>query len=117
MFMRKSDEFIEDFSVGLIWTNPQEYIDISKNIIMLRCQGPHDGKEVLGFDIHHDYHTHKITASDIQEKRFTKPSYRISTDMFHSFDQAMVYFIEKCDIINIEDFIDFTIDPDQTTLL
>lgn len=117
MFMRKSDEFIEDFSVGLIWTNPQEYIGINKSVIMLRCQGPHDGKEALGFDIHHDYHTHKITASDIQEKRFTKPSYRTSTDMFHSFDQAMVYFIEKCDIINIEDFIDFTIDPDQTTLL
>lgn len=117
MFMRRSDEFIEDFSVGLIWTNPQKYIDISKNIIMLRCQGPHDGKEPLGFDIHHDFHTHEITATDIKENRLTKPSNRNSTDRFHSFDQAVVYFIEKCAIINIEDFIKLEIDPNQTTLL
>lgn len=117
IFLRKSDEFIEDFSIGLMWTNPQDYIDVTKSIIMLRCQGPHDGKQELGFDIHHDFHTHEITALDVEEKRYTKPSKRNSTDLFHSFDQALFYFIEKCGIINIDDFIELSIDPNQTTLL
>ena len=82
---------------------------------MLRCQGPHDGKQELGFDIHHDFHTHEITPLDIEEKRFRKPSNRNSTDRFHSFDQALVFFIEKCGIMNIEDFIEFSFDPNQVT--
>ena len=116
MFMRRSNEFIEDFSIGLIWTNPQNFIGIGKNIILLRCQGPHDGKQELGFDVHHDYHTHEITVSDIEEKRFAKPSNRNLTDAFNSFEQALLYFNKKCDIINMEDFIELSIDPNQTTL-
>lgn len=115
MFMRQSDEFVEDFSVGLIWTNPQKYINVSKNIIMLRCQGPHDGKQEMGFDIHHDFHTHEISPLDIEEKRFIKPSTRVSTKSFRSFEQALCYFIGKCGIINIEDFIEFWFDPNQIT--
>lgn len=116
MFIRQSDEFVEDFSIGLIWTNPQEFISISKNIIMLRYQGPHDGKQALGFDVHHDFHIHEITPWDIEEKRYIKPSNRTSTDMFHSFQQALYYFIEKCDIINVEDFIELSFNPNQITL-
>lgn len=116
MFMRQSDEFVEDFSVGLIWTNPQEFINVSKNIIMLRCQGPHDGKQELGFDIHHDFHIHEITSMDIEQKRFTRPSNRTSTDKFHSFEQALMFFIEKCGIMNIEDFLELSFDLGQTTL-
>lgn len=118
MFMRQSNEFLEDFSVGLIWTNPQKYINISKNIILLRCQGPHDGRQELGSDIHHDFHIHKISSLDIEEKRYSKPSNRTSTDKFHSFNQALCYFIEKCGILDIEDFIELpfdSIDPNQLT--
>ena len=70
MFMRKSDEFIEDFSIGLIWTNANEHINISKSIILLRCQGPHDGKQPLDSDTHHSYHTHTITIEDIANRRY-----------------------------------------------
>jgi hypothetical protein len=67
MFMRRSDEFIEDFSVGLIWTNANKHIDINKDIILLRCQGPHDGKKPYECDCHHSFHVHKISLNDIEE--------------------------------------------------
>ena len=109
-------QFLEDFSVGLIWTNPQNIIGINRPIIMLRCQGPHDGKEELGFDIHHDFHTHEITEKDILERRFHRPSCRQNTTLFQSFDQALCYFIKRCDIIDIEKFIDFPDNFEQLTL-
>lgn len=115
MFMRQSDEFIEDFSIGLIWTNPQKYIHVNKSIVMLRCQGPHDGKQAVGFDLHHDFHTHEISLLDIQEKRFQKPSNRTANNTFRSYEQALMFFIEKCGIINIEDFLELPFDPNQIT--
>lgn len=35
LFMRQSEEFMEDFSVGLIWTNPAQYIDVTKTAFFL----------------------------------------------------------------------------------
>ena len=116
MFMRKSDEFIEDFSIGLIWTNANEHINISKSIILLRCQGPHDGKQPLDSDTHHSYHTHTITIEDIANRRYQKPSNREITDKFHSYDQALLYFIKKCGIINLEKYIELPEPNEQCAL-
>lgn len=117
MFMRKSCEFIEDFSIGLVWTNANEFVNISKNIILLRCQGPHDGKKPLSVDIHHSYHTHEITVDDIQNKRYSNPSNRNQTTEFSSFEQAVLYFIVKCGINNISEFIDVPPPYSQTEIL
>ncbi len=106
IFMRKSDEFIEDFSIGLIWTNANECINLSKNIILLRCQGPHDGKKPLETDIHHSYHTHEITVDDITNKRYLKPSNRNLSKDFSSFEEAALYVTRKCGIIDLDKFID-----------
>lgn len=116
MFIRQSDEFHEDFSVGLIWLNPQEYIDVQKSIIMYRCQGPHDGRQELGVDIHHSYHTHTITLSDIQSKRYLKPSNRESTDKFDTFDRAILHFVQHCNIINIDNVIEMPSYEEQLSL-
>lgn len=106
MFMRISNEFIEDFSVGLIWTNPNEFIGINKSIILLRCQGPHDSKMPLKSDIHHSYHIHQMTEDDLLHKRYQKPSNSGITEEFHSFNQAVLYFVNKCAIIGVEEVID-----------
>ena len=117
MFMRQSEEFIEDFSIGLIWTNPTTYIDISKNsVILLRCQGPHDGKAPLGTDLHHDYHIHRITLDDFKAKRYQKPSGRTSTSDFSSFEQAIFYFISACNIQNIDSVVNLPEGVSQTSL-
>lgn len=117
VFLRQSEEFIEDFSVGLIWTNPAHFIDISKNsVILLRCQGPHDGKAPLGTDIHHDYHIHKITLNDFEERRYQKPSGRTITSSFTSFEQAIFYFIDTLHIKDIEKVTDLPEGVAQTSL-
>ena len=93
-YLRQSEDFLEDFSVGLIWTNPANYIEISKSsVILLRCQGPHDGKEPLGSDIHHDYHIHTITL-----------------------DEAIFYLINEYKVKNVESVVELSEEVDQTTL-
>ena len=106
-FLRYSDEFIEDFSVGLIWTNAVKYINVNKPIILLRCQGPHDSGKPLGADIHHSFHTHEITPIDIIEHRYIKPSNKGITKEFSSFQSALFYFLSRCNIINSQAYIDF----------
>lgn len=105
LFLRQSEEFIEDFSVGLIWTNPSSLISISKSsVILLRCQGPHDGKAPLGTDIHHAYHIHKITIEDFAQRRYQKPSGRTVTSEFSSFEQAIFYFINTYHVKDIDKY-------------
>jgi hypothetical protein len=117
LFLRQSDEFLEDFSVGLIWTNPMHFIDISKNsVILLRCQGPHDGKEPLGADIHHDYHIHQITMSDFEARRYQKPSGRTVSSEFSSFEQAIFYFINTYHVKDIEKYMELPEGVNQTSL-
>lgn len=105
IFLRKSCVFEEDFSVGLKWTNADKYIDIHKDIILFRCQGPHDTKSPLDIDTHHSYHTHMITVKDIEEYRYTKPESKSPCKEFNSFETAIVYFCKKCGIIELDKYI------------
>jgi len=117
LFLRQSEDFLEDFSVGLIWTNPTNYIEISKNsVILLRCQGPHDGKEPLGTDIHHDYHIHMITLDDFADKRYQKPSGRMLTSEFSSFEQAIYYLISTHNIKDVEKVAELPEEVSQISL-
>lgn len=117
MFMRQSDEFIEDFSIGLIWTNANEVVNIMKPMILLRCQGPHDGKQPLDSDVHHSYHTHTLTVDDFDNKRYLKPSNRETTTQFQSFNQALLYFKDKCGIMNLDKYIELPEQRNQYSLL
>lgn len=105
MFMRQSAEFLEDFSVGLIWTNVNKYWDTKKQTILIRCQGPHDSKQEFESDPHHSYHIHKLSPTDIEQKRFSKPSNCGVTNHFSSFDEAIIYFCNRCAIIGLSDYI------------
>lgn len=117
LYLRQSEEFIEDFSVGLIWTNPSRHIEISKSsVILLRCQGPHDGKAPLGTDIHHDYHIHTITLEDFAQKRYQKPSGRVTTFEFSSFEQAIFYLINAYNVKNVANIIELPEGVAQTSL-
>ena len=116
MFMRQSEMFIEDFSIGLTWINPNEHSNILKDIILFRCQGPHDGKMPLDTDVHHSYHTHEITIEDIEQKRYKQPSNREGSTVYGSFSQALLYFISRCNIMCLEDFIEMQEQYDQISL-
>lgn len=105
LFLRQSSEFIEDFSVGLIWENPNQFITVKKPILLIRFQGPHDGKKPMGSDIHHDFHMHQISLDDITHKRYQKPSNRNVTDKFEDFSSALSFCLQKCDIIGLENIV------------
>ena len=106
VFERQSTEFLEDFSYGLVWTNANEHIGVNQNLILFRCQGPHDGRRPIGTDVHHSYHTHVLSSDDIIQKRYRKPSERNDSDKFTTFSQASFYFFQLCGIINIEEYFE-----------
>jgi len=110
MFLRRSDEFYEDFSIGLVWKNAMEYTGINKDITLLRVQGPHDSKVPEGKDLHHDFHIHQITPQDIQEKRYKKPAHKATCGSYKSFEQAAWHFTELCGITNPGDSLGFPFD-------
>ena len=53
MFLRQSTIFLENFSVGLIWTVQESNICIT----LLRCNGPHGGNKNCAH--HHVPHIHR----------------------------------------------------------
>lgn len=108
LFLRQSEEFMEDFSVGLIWTNSAKYIDINKPIILVRFQGPHDSGKPLGEDLHHDYHIHETTVEDIQSRRYRSPRNKMISKDFSSFPSALFYCLHYCGIIGLEEYIDLS---------
>lgn len=110
MFLRQSSEFLEDFSVGLILKNANEVFNTKKQVILMRCQGPHDSKQEFESDPHHSYHIHKLSEEDIEHKRFNKPSNQGSTNHFSSFHEAIIYFREHCGIIDLSEYIDLNND-------
>lgn len=108
LFLRQSEEFMEDFSVGLIWTNAAKYVGINKEIILIRFQGPHDSGKPMGEDLHHDYHVHEISVSDIKERRYLRPSNKGVSKEFSSFSGALFSCVEHCGIIDLEEYIDYS---------
>ena len=86
-YLRQSEDFLEDFSVGLIWTNPAN-----------------------------DYHIHTITLDDFKDKRYQKPSGRVLTSAFSSFEQAIFYLINEYKVKNVESVVELPEEVDQTTL-
>ena len=105
LFLRQSEEFVEDFSVGLIWTNSNRYTSIKKPIILTRYQGPHDSKAPFESDTHHSFHIHELTNEDIVCRRFQKPSYKCVTDEYVTFEEAVLLFCSNCNIKGLEGFI------------
>lgn len=108
LFLRQSEEFMEDFSVGLTWTNAEKHLNISKDIILIRFQGPHDSGKPLGEDLHHDYHVHQISVEDIKEHRYLRPSNKGVTNSFSSFAGALFEMISHCHISDLEQCIDLS---------
>lgn len=108
LFLRQSTEFLEDFSVGLIWTNAAQYSDITKDIILIRLQGPHDSGKPLGEDLHHDYHIHQVSADDIAQRRYLRPSNKGFSDKFNSFSSALYEIIRYCSIMDLDKCIDYS---------
>ncbi len=99
MFIRKSMEFPENFSIGLDY-NPKT----EKGFPLIRYNGPHYVTEdVIKTEPHYGYHIHKIKEEDI-EKNVRKISFCAITDEFDSYEKALNSFIKKVNIINSSEY-------------
>lgn len=96
VFARYLDKFNEDFSVGLRLETPNIF---GKDFILFRCQGPHGAysNDPLNGDTHNDYHTHTITAEDLNNRIF-EPRQKELTKEYSNFAEATYYFIRYCNI-------------------
>lgn len=95
VFMRKHTEFMENFSIGLIYHSEEGSINL------FRCNGNHGEivVDILNPSPHYGYHTHKITA-ELLENNINEPKKVESTKEYASYEQALAYF---CKQINIKD--------------
>jgi hypothetical protein len=99
MFMRKNEDFPENFSIGLTY-HPA---DGRGEITLLRCNGKH-GEYNENFNLdhpHYDYHIHRATEEAIENGRKAE-KYAAKTLEYASFEEAIQYFAKAVNL-NITD--------------
>jgi hypothetical protein len=95
MFLRKSDDFPENFSVGLTYVAN----DGRSSIQLFRCNGKHG---VFNNDSdpehpHWDYHIHRASEQAI-EAGFKSEKYAEKTTAFASYEEALQYFVKAINL-------------------
>jgi hypothetical protein len=99
MFMRKNEDFPENFSIGITY-HPA---DGRGEITLLRCNGKHgeyNGNFSLG-DPHYDFHIHRATEEAI-EKGLKAEKYAAKTFAYASFEEAVQYFVKAVNLSTVD---------------
>ena len=94
-FMRRSEDFPENFSIGLAFL-PK---DGTGELVLLRCNGPH-GAFNDAFDPDHphfDFHVHRASAAMIDTGLRAEKSATVNRD-FASYEEALQYFVRSANI-------------------
>lgn len=99
VFMRKNEDFEENFSIGLIY-NPK---GIRGEIHLFRCNGPH-GPHVL-FEHHDRFHVHKADPENLSSGVRAEREAFVTRE-YASFQDALGYFLKKCNILEAEKYFD-----------
>jgi hypothetical protein len=97
VFMRKNEDFEENFSIGLIYY-PR---NMRGDIHLLRCNGPH-GPHAL-FDHHEHFHIHKANQENINTGMKAEKTAYITKE-YASYQDALGFFLKKCNIVNAEEY-------------
>ena len=97
VFMRKNEDFEENFSIGLVY-NPRA---IRGEIPLLRCNGPH-GPHV-SFDHHDRFHIHKADQENLASGMRAERTAYITRE-YASYQDALGFFLKKCNIQNAEKY-------------
>ncbi len=110
MFMRKSDDFSENFSIGLTFTAHDERGEIT----LLRCNGKHGTFNGNGdaSHPHWDFHVHRASEKAMDEGS-TSEKYAEKTTEFASYEEALSFFLSAVRL-NSKDVIKYF--PAQTQM-
>lgn len=96
VFMRQSDEFPENFSVGLIYLPGED----PGSFQLLRCNGQHGGEKVHPH--HAVFHIHRTKADDINAGIF-EPRHIEQTGAYASFREALAHFCDTIQLAGADD--------------
>ncbi len=91
MFMRKNEDFSENFSVGLTFSAN----DGSPEITLLRCNGKH-GIFTGSGDVNHphwDFHIHRA-SEEAMSAGYAAEKFAQRTTAFASYEQAVQHFLQ-----------------------
>src|SRR3989442_4730423 len=106
VFMRQSEELLENFSIGLVYQPGEE----PGSFQLIRCNGQHGGERVHPH--HAVFHVHRSTADDINAG-ILEPRQIEQATSFASFREALVHF---CHLIRLERPDDYFPGLNQTRL-
>lgn len=99
-FMRKNEDFPENFSIGLIY-NPT---DEKGTICLVRCNGPHgEYNATLSQSPHFKHHIHMAKAENL-EKGIKPEKYSEEIDAYASYEEALRYFLKHINVTNSHQF-------------
>lgn len=108
IFVRRSDDFPENFSIGLVY----EPKDGSGEITLLRCNGQH-GVFNGTFNPNHShwgYHIHRAAETAVAAG-FKPEKYAESTEEYASFEEAVQHFVQLINLNSADTRKHF---PDRT---
>lgn len=116
VFMRQSEDFPEDFSIGLIYQPG----DGRQDLVLLRCNGQHGEFTGLpGQDAQHPhwgYHIHRATEAAL-DAGFKAEKYAEPTTEFASYEEALPYFAVAINLNKADAKKHFVAHPAQLGLL
>jgi hypothetical protein len=94
VFLRKNQEFAENFSIGLRY-HPRD----GQSFNLFRCNGPHGLHVDLEIepDSHYAYHVHEAQADRVNEGNLSERHVTV-TDKYASYEEALNYFIKAVGI-------------------
>ncbi len=95
VFLRRAEALPENFSIGLVWCPRED----PERVCLIRCNGPHGDftGDIPAPVPHFSHHIHLATEAAIAAGE--KPERSASpTDRFGSFEEAIAFFIDRCNI-------------------
>ncbi len=96
-FMRQSEEFPENFSIGLIYVTGED----PGSFQLVRCNGQHGGERTHPH--HAVFHVHRIKAADINSG-ILEPRHIDTSADFASLREALSHFCRLTRIQNPDEF-------------
>jgi len=101
VFMRQNRDFVENFSIGLVYL-PK---DGTPEITLIRCNGPHGDVVENALDPvpHRGHHIHLARAENI-EAGFEPGKGATLTKDYATFEDALGFFLRKCNVLDAEKY-------------
>lgn len=98
VFLRKSTEISDNFSIGLIFNDEE-----TKNVLLLRANGRQKHRNKEDDKSFYAFHVHKANEKQLMKGILNKFDAEICEE-YSNFNSALIYFCQKCGIMNYKKY-------------